>query len=83
MKERAWRNDHAPLPKMRDRTGFKNNRVGKLSRMPELSEVRGSGLYSEVSAGRVSAREGGLEETVLQTGVCKHDAILRFGFEMK
>ena len=54
---------------------WKNHRVGKLSRLPELSEVRGSYFYSEVSAGRVSATEDFLEETVLRTDVCRIDAL--------
>jgi hypothetical protein len=54
---------------MRYTIDVENNRVGKLSRLPELSEVRGSYFYSEVSAGRVSAPEDVLEETVLRTDV--------------
>jgi hypothetical protein len=62
---------------MRYTIDVENNLVGKLSRLPELSEVRGSYFYSEVSAGRVSAPEDVLEETVLRTDVCKREAIFR------
>jgi hypothetical protein len=74
-KKRLGGSDHAPLPKMRDHTRSENNRVGKLSRLPELSEVRGSCFYSEVFAGRVSAREDGLAGTLLPTDIYRPDAL--------